>query len=150
VWLRTKSVIAHSRRLRAPLSISAFYNVYDNLRSVEFSTPLDFRLVRIDMRVKPFGVELWGNYELTDWWRLSAGVSTLHKDLRLLPGTRDPFGVALCRNDPAYQAQLRSSMTLLDRVELESGCVRSTICRRRGSPVISKATCASAGASLQR
>jgi len=102
------------------ISISAFYNVYDNLRSVEFSTPLGFPLVvRNDMKGETFGVELWGNYELTDWWRLSAGVSTLHKDLRFLPGTRDPFGVAFAGNDPAYQAQLRSSMTLLDRVELD-------------------------------
>ena len=122
----SEDVVAYELGYRAQpttslsFSISAFYNVYDNLRSVEFSTPAGFPLqVRNGMKGNTFGIEMWGNYALTDWWRLSAGLSTLHKDLRFDPGVRDPFGVRFAGNDPAYQAQLRSSMDLLDSVQLD-------------------------------
>ena len=95
------------------LSISVFYNVYDNLRTVEASTPVIFPLlVRNNMKGETFGIEVWGTYALSNWWRLNAGLSTLHKDLRLVPGNRDIFGVKFAGNDPAYQAILRSSMDL--------------------------------------
>ena len=101
-------------------SLSLFYNVYDHLRTVEASTPVVFPLVvRNGMKGETYGVELWGNYALTPCWRLSAGVSTLHKDLRLVAGSRDIFGVLFAGNDPAYQASLRSQMDVADNVALD-------------------------------
>ena len=95
------------------LSVSAFYNVYDNLRTVEASTPAIFPLVvSNNMKGETFGIEAWGSYALADWWRINAGLSTLHKNLRLVPGNRDVFGVQFAGNDPAYQVMLRSSMDL--------------------------------------
>jgi iron complex outermembrane receptor protein len=102
-------------------SISAFYNVYDDLRTVEASTPAVFPLVvRNSMEGETFGIALWGNYALTDWWRVSAGFNTLHKDLRLEPGSRDIFGVQFAGNDPAYQASLRSTMDLPHNVQFDA------------------------------
>jgi iron complex outermembrane receptor protein len=101
-------------------SISAFYNVYDHLRTVEASTPVIFPLVVLNnMKGETYGLELWGNYAFASWWRLSAGLSTLHKDLRLEQGSRDIFGVQFAGNDPSYQASLRSSMDVADNVELD-------------------------------
>jgi iron complex outermembrane receptor protein len=101
-------------------SISAFYNVYDHLRTVEASTPAIFPLVVLNnMKGETYGVELWGNYALASWWRLSAGLSTLHKDLRLEAGSRDIFGVQFAGNDPSYQLSFRSSMDVADNVELD-------------------------------
>jgi len=101
-------------------SLSAFYNVYDHLRTVEASTPSIFPLIVLNnMKGATYGVELWGNYALTDQWRLSAGLSTLRKDLRLETGSRDIFGVRFAGNDPAYQASFRSSMDVMKDVELD-------------------------------
>jgi iron complex outermembrane receptor protein len=101
-------------------SVSAFYNVYDHLRTVEASTPAILPLVVLnDMKGGTYGVELWANYGIAAWWRLSAGLSTLHKDLRLEQGSRDVFGVQFAGNDPSYQASLRSSMDVTDTIQLD-------------------------------
>jgi iron complex outermembrane recepter protein len=95
------------------LSVSAFYNSYDHLRTVEGSGPAVFPLVvRNSMEGDTQGVETWANLAVRDWWHLSAGFSALRKNLRLAPGHRDLFGVAFAGNDPRYQAQVRSSMDL--------------------------------------
>jgi iron complex outermembrane receptor protein len=54
-----------------------------------------------------------------DWWRLSAGLSTLYKDLGLKPGNRDFTGIAFAGNDPDYQFQLRSSMDITQDLMLD-------------------------------
>ncbi len=41
--------------------------------------------------------------------------------MRLTPGSRDIFGVSYAGNDPAYQAQLRSYMTLPWNLNLDAG-----------------------------
>ena len=52
-------------------------------------------------------------------WRLNAGLSALRKDLRLVEGNRDVFGIAFAGNDPRYQAQLHSSLDLPRDVTLD-------------------------------
>ena len=97
-----------------------FYNVYDHLRTVEASTAVIFPLVvRNGMKGETFGIELWGSYALSGWWRIDAGLSTLHKDLRLVSGSRDLFGVRFAGNDPSYQAMLRSSMDLPGNLQFD-------------------------------
>jgi len=104
----------------ASFSVSAFYNAYDRLRTVEASTPAVFPLVVLNnMSGSTYGVEMWGNYAPLSWWRLSAGLSTLTKDLHLDSGSRDIFGVQFAGNDPSYQASLRSSMDVTDSVALD-------------------------------
>jgi iron complex outermembrane receptor protein len=104
------------------LSISGYYNVYDKLRSTEATTPFLFPFVVANkMEGEVYGVEAWGNLSLTDWWRISAGVATIHKDLRLKPGSRDVFGVGFAGNDPEYQFLFRSLMNISDDIELNVG-----------------------------
>src|SRR5690606_25198694 len=52
-------------------------------------------------------------------WRLSGGVTSLHKDLRLRPGSTDPVGAAALGNDPDYQWMLRSRFRLDERQDLD-------------------------------
>jgi iron complex outermembrane receptor protein len=105
---------------RVSVSVSAYYNVYKDLRTVEASGPTIFPLViRNGMEGDTYGVEAWGDYALTDWWRLGAGYSFLHKDLTLKPGSADVFGVLFAGNDPEHQAQLHSHMDLPARLELD-------------------------------
>src|SRR5262249_40025007 len=82
-------------------SVSAYYNVYDNLRTIEATSAAVFPLeIRNGMEGETYGVEAWGAYALTDWWRVNWGLSWLHKDLVLKPGSTDIAGVLYAGNDP--------------------------------------------------
>jgi iron complex outermembrane receptor protein len=97
---------------RVSFSISTFYDVYDNLRSIDASSspsglPLQFgNLMAGDV----FGVEVWGTYQVTAWWRLSAGFNLQHEDLRFLAGSLSEAGLAFVADDPGHQASLHSSI----------------------------------------
>src|SRR5690606_8379532 len=67
---------------RATLSVSGFYNVYDDLRSIEFA-PVTLLPLRWGNRMRgdTYGVEAWGEYRVTNWWRLWAGYAFLEKNL---------------------------------------------------------------------
>lgn len=105
---------------RLSFSVSAFYNDYDRLRSIELSPGgiLPFTLGN-KMRGNTYGVELWGNYRISDWWRLSAGYNYFKKDLELASDSVDPFSLDASETDPRYQFSLRSSMNLPRNMELD-------------------------------
>jgi iron complex outermembrane receptor protein len=65
------------------------------------------------------GFEAWANYAIREWWRLSAGFAALRKDLRLVGGAPDVFGVAFAGNDPRQQWQVRSNMDLPGRFAVD-------------------------------
>jgi|CXWL01.1.fsa_nt_gi iron complex outermembrane receptor protein len=122
----SEHVIAYEAGYRAQptdslwFSVSAFYNVYDDLRTVEGTTIFTFPLqVRNGMEGETYGVEAWGAFALTDWWRLNWGASWLEKSLEIKPDSTDVFGVAFAGNDPSYQMTLRSLMDLGQRAELD-------------------------------
>jgi iron complex outermembrane recepter protein len=93
------------------ISISTFYNVYNDLRSAEF---LPDRTIAFANRMEgdTYGVELWGNYRINTWWRLAAGANWLHKNLHFEPGSSGLGGLALAGDDPTYQLSARSAMDL--------------------------------------
>jgi iron complex outermembrane receptor protein len=93
------------------LSVSTFYNVYDDLRTIELGTmsPLTWGN---RMQGDTYGIEAWANVQLTDWWRLSPGVKWLRKELQFNPGASGILGFAQAGDDPSTQAQIRSSMDL--------------------------------------
>lgn len=99
-------------------SISAFYNVYDDLRSLERTTGTETVFAN-QMEGNTYGVETWGSYQVNDWWRLSAGYNYLVKDLHFKPGSRDISGTRAAGNDPRYQLTLRSTMNLAHNTELD-------------------------------
>jgi iron complex outermembrane receptor protein len=97
------------------LSISAFYNVYDDLRSVEqiSTSPLPIQWVWGNlMAADTYGVEVWGSYGVAPWWQLSAGFNIQHEDRRFRPSSSGLGGVSSAGDDPNHQASLRSSMNL--------------------------------------
>jgi iron complex outermembrane receptor protein len=107
---------------RASLSISTYYNVYDDLRSFEFSPGGALPIVIGNkMEGDGYGVEIWGDYRVRDWWRLSAGVNWLHQDLRFKAGSTDPLGKSAEGDDPRHQFSARSAMNITDDVELDFG-----------------------------
>jgi iron complex outermembrane receptor protein len=106
---------------RVTFSVSTFYNVYDDLRSIEFEPTGLILPLRWGngMKGETSGLELWGDIQLADWWRLSAGFSVLHEHLTFKPGSSALLGIEQAGDDPPNQASLRSSMNLTTEVTLD-------------------------------
>jgi iron complex outermembrane receptor protein len=106
---------------RATVSLTLFDHEYDDLRTIELAPggglPLRWGN-RMEGRV--YGVEAWGSYQATDWWRLSAGLVVQNKELDFKPGASGILGLSQAGNDPDSQAQLRSVMELSDDVTLDA------------------------------
>jgi len=98
---------------RVSFSVSAYYNRYDQLRSVEI-TPVTILPLHWGNLIKghTYGLEAWGDYQAAPWWRLSAGLNLLREDFQFKPGSSKLLGVTQAGNDPKTQAQLKSSMDL--------------------------------------
>jgi iron complex outermembrane receptor protein len=98
---------------RLSFSVSGYYNVYDDLRSIETSpgTVLPFRWGN-QMKGLVYGLEAWGDYRVVDWWRLGVGFNVLHEHFRPKPGSTDVGGVSFVADDPNHQASLRSSIDI--------------------------------------
>jgi iron complex outermembrane receptor protein len=97
---------------KSSVSISTFYNVYSDLRSAEYSPGLALPLMFANrMSGNTYGLEAWGNYQMSDWWRLSAGGNWLHENLHFDPGSSALGSIAIAGDDPSYQIALRSTMT---------------------------------------
>lgn len=106
---------------RASISVSAFYDDYGDLRSIE-PAPGGFIPLRWgnEMRGHTQGLEAWGDYRATPWWRLSAAVTLLDKHLSFSPRGSGLLGVSQAGDDPKVQASLKSSMNLGPDVTLDA------------------------------
>jgi iron complex outermembrane receptor protein len=96
------------------LSVAAFYNDYDNLRTVDPASSTAFLPLYWgnSMRGDTFGVDAWASWQLTDWWRLSPGVTWVRERLSFKPGASELLGVGQAADDPSSHASLASSMSL--------------------------------------
>lgn len=106
---------------RVSLSISGYYNVYDDLRSLERASATAVFPVHPGngFEGKTYGVEVWGNLLLTDWWRLSAGFTAMESDFAVKPNSRDVGGAQQLGNDPGNTFQFRSYMNLPNGFEAD-------------------------------
>jgi iron complex outermembrane receptor protein len=96
-------------------SITAFYSYYDKLRSGQTAPAF----IQNMMEGTISGIEAWGNYQVTEGWRLSAGLTTTHEQFKLKPGSTDPDGSADAANDPANTWMLRSTLNLTDKHDFD-------------------------------
>lgn len=101
------------------LSVSAFENVYENLRTIEFD-PVTLLPLHWGNRMEGnvHGVEVWGSFQAADWWMLTAGFNVQHVDVSFTPGASGLLGLAQQGDDPHHQASVRSTMTLTDDLSL--------------------------------
>lgn len=100
-------------------SVSGFYNVYDGLRSIEI-TPVTFLPLTWGNLLKgeTYGAEVWGQYQLQPWWRLSFSFVELVQNFRFAQGSSRILGTSQLGNDPEQRASLRSSVDLGEDVSL--------------------------------
>ena len=102
-------------------SASAFYNVYDDLRTIEPGAGAGGLPLHWDNRMEgeSYGFEAWAKWQVTDWWRLAPALRLLEKDLEFSRGASALLGLWQAGNDPSRQALLTSSMDLGQDVTLD-------------------------------
>jgi iron complex outermembrane receptor protein len=96
---------------RLSISASAFYNEYDDLRSIEI-TPVTLLPLTWGNLIEgsAYGVEAWANLQVAPWWRLSPGFRSLHKRLEFSPGAAGLVSLNQAGNDVTSSYVLKSSM----------------------------------------
>jgi len=106
---------------RASFALSTYYNLYDDLRSIEIA-PGGFLPLRWgnQMRGRASGVEFWSDYQALPWWRLSASLTVMDERFRFKAGASRILGLAQAGNSPKYQASLKSAMNLGEKVTLDA------------------------------
>ncbi|MES2161016.1 MAG: TonB-dependent receptor [Pseudomonadota bacterium] len=108
---------------RLSYSINAYYNKYDDLRAIENGALKGTLEVGNQAEGRAAGLEIWGNFQVSRDWRLSASHTLLHESVNLRPGFNGPPPasglVSLLGNDPAHRYTLRSSHDLPHGVELD-------------------------------
>jgi len=97
---------------RLSVSASIFYNVYDDLRTIEVRPDPNLLALQWDNQMKgeTYGFEAWAKWQVTRWWRLSPGLRTLHKSLQYKAGASRLLGLSESGNDPREQLLLTSSV----------------------------------------
>ncbi|HSL81893.1 MAG TPA: TonB-dependent receptor, partial [Thermoanaerobaculia bacterium] len=100
------------RRPELPFSVAAFFNVYDELRSLEPS-PGGFPFVLGNrLEGETYGVEVASRIEPMPGFRLRGSLTWLETDLTLEPGSGDPGGGAAEANDPSLHGFVRADLDL--------------------------------------
>jgi iron complex outermembrane receptor protein len=89
-------------------SITVFRNVYDHLRTQEIAPSRTFLTFVNGMEGHAHGIELWGTYQATPRWRLSAGLTTIKEKFWLKPGSNDATATSAVGKNPQYAWTLRS------------------------------------------
>lgn len=98
---------------RVSVSVSAYYNDYGDLRSIEATPKAFFPLYwGNEIGGHTYGVEAWSSLQATEWWRLSASVNLLSEHLAFAPGSAKIGGTTEAGDDPHQQAKLSSSVDL--------------------------------------
>jgi iron complex outermembrane recepter protein len=101
-------------------SATAFYAVYDKLRTLEPNPAGAGSTFGNKAEGKSRGIEAWGSWQATPAWRLSAGLVAQRIEVRLRPDSADISGEsALANNDPSHYWTLRSSLDLSGGREID-------------------------------
>ena len=100
-------------------SVTAFHAVYDHLRTVEAAPSGTTHTVGNEMEGSASGIEMWGAYQVSPLWRLSAGYTALRERFRLKPGSNDRSAPNAAGKDPAHTWQLRSTLNIAPEREFD-------------------------------
>jgi iron complex outermembrane recepter protein len=102
------------------VSIAGFYNIYNNIRSVEpgpppFNLPVTFGN---GVEGETYGIELSAMNQINDWWSVRGGYTFVKKELGVKPESKDMNEATAESNDPEHQALIQSKITFLKRFDL--------------------------------
>jgi iron complex outermembrane receptor protein len=125
---KPEEVIAYELGLRSEasnalsLTLAPFYNVYDNLRTVDPSPVTGFFPLYFanNLRGDTFGIDAWADWQVTERWRLSPGLTWVRERLRFKSGAVPIVGTVQAGNDPSVHASLTSSLDLPRHITLDA------------------------------
>lgn len=102
------------------ISLSTFYNVYDDIRSAEPSAAANHLPITFANGVKgnSYGVELSVITRLANWWNVKGGYTFFQKNLSLKPGSNDANKASAESNDPEHQFLIESNMNLPGKLQI--------------------------------
>jgi len=100
-------------------SITGFHADYEHLHTQEIAPSRTFLTFASLLEGRTDGVEMWGTWQATPGWRLSAGYTVQRERLHLDPRSNDAGALATAGRDPAYGWIVRSSHDLAARWELD-------------------------------
>jgi iron complex outermembrane receptor protein len=114
---------------RLSFDVATFYNVYDELRSLEAGAPPNDPPVPVvtyhvqnALKGTSWGYELAADWQMLDWWSWRGTYTYFNLDLRTSDGGTDQATIQLLEgNAPQHQFTLRSQMNLPNQVEFDVG-----------------------------
>ena len=106
---------------RTTLSVSVFFNLYDDIRTTDLLNLVPQVRLANGLEGHSYGIEAWSATQVTPWWRLNLGFSTVFKNFRLKPGHVDISARDSLGHDPDFQIFARTQMNLTDRLQLNAG-----------------------------
>jgi iron complex outermembrane receptor protein len=98
------------------LELSTFYNVYDDLRSIEPGPPL---VIANGLEGNTYGAEAQVGYEPARWWQWRVGYAYLGKDIRVKPGSRDVNNGTAEGDDPKHRVSVQTFLQVTEKVEVD-------------------------------
>lgn len=99
------------------VDVSLFYNLYDDLRSVEPEST--YYVIKNGLEARTFGGEVNVTTAITDWWNVRMGYSHLQKFIDLKAGSNDLNGGRGEGNDHKHRLVLHSSMNIMSDWEVD-------------------------------
>ena len=121
---QSEAVIAYELGYREQMTdqfswdIATFYNVYDNLMCAVLQQPVEPTIIPMTLTNGPggetYGVELTGNYSVSERWRLYAQYTMFQMHLHPTAEQQVEAG-----NDPCHQVYFRSAWDLRDDLEFD-------------------------------
>lgn len=104
---------------RLSYSATAYHARYDDLHTQESAPGGRPVFFANGMEGRTSGIEMWGTFQVTQYWRLSGGYTAERERLRLKANSHDLASLGSAGKDPAYQWQLRSMLELSPVSELD-------------------------------
>lgn len=98
-------------------SIATFYNIYDDLRSLESGPPF---VIGNGLEGESYGVEIEATQRVSDWWLVSVGYTFLDLQLHTKPGSTDTTQEGQEADSPRNQCFLKSRMDLPHRLQFDA------------------------------
>ncbi|MDB6168345.1 MAG: TonB-dependent receptor, plug [Verrucomicrobia bacterium] len=123
----SETVVAYELGYRAQLdprsavSVSAFYNEYDDIRSTSITTAtiLPFYFAN-NLAGETHGFELSADFRPVERWRLHAGYRLLKERVEIKAGQFDLNNALNETSDPEQQFSLRSALDVTDHLEVNA------------------------------
>lgn len=97
-------------------SVATFYNMYDDLRSLEAGPPA---VLANELEGETYGAELEAAYQARPWWRLEGGYTHLRLQLRAKRSSTDTNSENQEGDSPRHQLFLLSRMDLPGDLEFD-------------------------------